>query len=122
MQKREFTHQSQPLSYYIRGDNPGLLLLSGAHGDEYQVIDSVAAALGARTGRVPDFLYIPHVSPSSVAKGTRTNYRGCDINRQFVKESDDTEAQTVMALLKGRAFDACISFHEDPQLSEFYMY
>ncbi|MDZ4221413.1 MAG: hypothetical protein U1C18_00900, partial [Patescibacteria group bacterium] len=46
----------------------------------------------------------------------------CDINRQFVKESDDTEAQTVMALLKGRAFDACISFHEDPQLSEFYMY
>lgn len=122
MQKREYKHQSLSLPYYVRGQHPGLLLTSGAHGDEYEVIDSVRAAIGARQDSLPDFLYIPEISPSSVASRCRANYRNKDINRQFVDGTECGEAQAVMRLLGGRTFTRCISFHEDPEQEQFYLY
>ena len=122
MDKRVFTHQSLSFPYYVRGENPGLLLLSGAHGDEFEVIDSVHAAIDAHQGILPDFLYIPEVSPSSVRARSRSNYRNKDINRQFVNGTECGEAQAVMELRGAYRMDTCISFHEDPSQEQFYMY
>jgi len=122
MEKCEFNHQSLSLPYYVRGTNSGLLLLSGAHGDEFEVIGSVHKSVVALDAKLPDFLYIPEVSPSSVASRTRSNYRGKDINRQFVKNTECEEAHAVMELLRQFHMDTCVSFHEDPELAQFYMY
>ncbi len=122
MDKREFRHQSLSLPYYVRGNHPGLLLLSGAHGDEYEVIRSVHKAVDAFGDKLPDFLYIPEVSPSSVASRSRSNYRERDINRQFIDGTDCEEAQAVMELLRQHRMNTCVSFHEDPSQEQFYLY
>lgn len=122
MEKRAYKHKSVELPYYVRGENPGLLLLSGAHGDEFEVIDSVHKAIDSLEQALPDFLYIPEVSPSSVASRSRANYRDKDINRQFIDGTDCQEAQAVMALLNQCKMDTCISFHEDPSQEQFYLY
>lgn len=122
MDKKMFAYQSLSLPYYVRGKRPGLLLLSGAHGDEYAVIDSVHKAVDALGEKLPDFLYIPEVSPSSVAVRLRANFRDRDINRQFVDGTDCVEALAVMELLGTHKMDTCISFHEDPEQEQFYLY
>lgn len=122
MEKREFKRKSLSLPYYVRGANPGLLLTSGAHGDEYEVIDSVHRAVAELDEALPDFLYVPEVSPSSVASRCRSNYRDRDINRQFVDGTDCEEALVVMELLRHRHMEVCVSFHEDPSQEQFYLY
>ena len=122
MEKKTYHHASLSLPYYVRGARPGLLLLSGAHGDEFEVIDSVHAAIDVHQNELPDFLYIPEVSPSSVSGRTRHNCDSLDINRQFVDDTECEEAQAVMALLKDYNIDTCVSFHEDPEQEQFYLY
>ena len=49
-----------------------LLILSGMHGDEYEVIDCVKNYLAENTG-LPHYEYISEVSPSAVSRKTRRN-------------------------------------------------
>lgn len=119
MDKR--THGS--LEYYIRGENPTVLLLSGMHGDEYESGTLLEAFVSANYRKLPDFIYIPQVSPSAVAARTRKNKYGNDINRQFMDSSADPEAREVMSLVSHYAFDKCIDVHEDPDRTMgFYLY
>ena len=111
------------LEYYLRGDNPQILFLSGMHGDEYESGAILEEFIKKQREYLPEFLYIPRVSPSAVASGSRLNAYGNDINRQFDSVTQDKEALNVMRLLSKYSFDLVLDIHEDPEQKDaFYLY
>lgn len=113
---------SNKVSYYIQGKHPGLLVLSGIHGDEFEVVDLVKKELKARASSLPDFCYLPIVSPTAVALRTRHNKEGVDLNRHFLPGTQITEARLVMSILKPLSVRLVLSFHEDVHEDRFYLY
>lgn len=114
---------NEDFCYYISGDDPKLLIHTGTHGDEWEVIGLVESYLRNNEKRLPDFLYVPEVSPSAVAKGTRNNWANRDMNRSFYAHLDDPEVLANIKILKNRKFDLMISFHEDHEFeNEYYVY
>jgi predicted deacylase len=110
------------ISYYKKGVKPILLLMSGTHGNEYKVIKPLINIVYLYSSKLPDFIFIPEVSPSAVKKHTRENDSNNDLNRKFTEQTDDTEARTIMRIVSNYNFKLGISFHEDPELNSFYMY
>jgi len=109
--------------YYISGENPRLLIHTGTHGDEFGVIEIVKKAIEKYEGMLPDFIFVPEVSPSAVAKKTRNNWADRDMNRSFFAHRDDPEVKVNIEVLKNRHFDLFVSFHEDHEFeNEYYIY
>lgn len=109
--------------YYVHGEDPRLLIQTGTHGDEYEVIEIVKKAVEKYEKELPDFTYVPEVSPSAVAKKKRRNWKNTDLNRSFFTDSDDLEVQANIEVLKGHHFDLFVSFHEDHEFdNEYYIY
>ncbi|OGD69735.1 hypothetical protein A3A84_01020 [Candidatus Collierbacteria bacterium RIFCSPLOWO2_01_FULL_50_23] len=109
--------------YYTKGDSPTLLIHSGTHGDEYGVIDSVRLAVEKYEAQLPDFIYVPIVSPSAVAKRSRLNWGGLDLNRSFFGDNADSEVQANQEIVKGKSLDLLVTFHEDSGPgTKFYLY
>lgn len=93
------------------------------HGDEYEIISCVDNYVEQHEQELPDFLFIPQVSPSAVAQKTRKNTWGHDVNRNFFASATDPEALALMKFLKDFRFAVCIDFHEDPdRLRGCYLY
>jgi len=109
-------------TYFISGDNPKLLICSGIHGDEYGVVRSVRAFLEAHAAVLPPFVYIPEISASAIALGTRANQDGDDLNRCFLDDTASAEARATMDIVRQCGCMVCFSFHEDPEHGAFYMY
>jgi len=109
-----------PISYFVQGSTPKVFFRSGTHGDENGVIDSVWDAIHKHLDRLPDFLFIPEVSPSAVLSGTRANEHNLDMNRGFVEDSQEPEVIANMSIVKDFQFDLSFDFHED--ISGFYFY
>ncbi len=84
------------------------------HGNEYESGSILTSYLTDHASTLPDFVYIPKVSPSAVAAGTRKNTYENDINRQFVNHTVDPEALAVMKIVRPYTFNICIDIHEDP--------
>lgn len=104
-------------------DYPKLLILSGMHGDEYEVIDCVKEYLKKNKESLPNYLYVAEVSPSAVARRKRRNIFGHDVNRQFFDTPTDPEVKSLMEILTPHHFNFSLNFHEDPDLaSTFYLY
>lgn len=110
------------VDYFIRGARPGLLVLSGIHGDEFEVVDLVKKELKARASALPDFFYLPIVSPTASSSRTRHNKDGVDLNRHFLPGTQITEARIVMSILKPLSVRLAVSFHEDVHEDRFYLY
>ncbi len=110
------------LGYYQKGENPRLLFHSGTHGDEYEVIPLVKETLEKYANKLPDYVYIPEVSPSAVKTKTRRNKNGNDLNRMFLENTKDDEAVANIKFHKNLKFDLCVDFHEDPEFADFYLY
>jgi len=108
--------------YIVKGENPQLLIMSGTHGDEYQVIASVEKTIGRLWNELSDFLFIPQVSPSAVLAKTRVNENGLDINRNFFDDSSEKEIQNLIKIITPYHFDTAFTFHEDPKRNKFYIY
>lgn len=107
----------------LSGIDPKLLLLSGMHGDEYEVIECVKQYLTIHKNILPSFLYLPEVSPSAVARKKRRNAYGHDVNRSFVDPPTDSEIQKAMNTLSPYHFELALNFHEDPDYAKtFYLY
>ncbi len=92
------------------------------HGDEYEVVGVVQKYLAENKHKLPDYFYIPHLSPSALETKTRNNKFGHDLNRSFVDNPIDPEAIKIISDLKDQKFELALDFHEDPELLEFYMY
>lgn len=114
--------QNGRLEYYIYGDNPQILIDSGTHGDESEIIPMVGSCIEKYLDRLPNFLYVPKVSSTALALGTRKNKDGVDLNRNFMDQTQIQEAIDYMELVKPHHFQAVYSFHEDLSQKNFYMY
>lgn len=111
------------IEYFTKGEKPTLLLLSGMHGDEYGVIEHVISYVEKHESEFPDFLFIPRVSPSAIARKTRRNENNKDLNRSFIDPPIESEVHDVMDIIHEHHFTWCINFHEDPDLKRtFYLY
>ena len=119
---RKYQTSEPSLFYYQTGENPRLLIHTGTHGDEYEVIDLVMEAVKKYEDYLPSFVFVPVVSPSAVAKRTRNNGRGIDMNREFYSDSDDKEVVANIEILENKEFDLFVSFHEDPGSSFCYIH
>jgi hypothetical protein len=108
--------------YFQKGEKPSLLILSGTHGDEFKVIESVTSFIKDKYENLPSFLFIPAVSPSAVKQKTRVNVNGVDLNRIFKGSIQDKEAIAIQTILNPFHFKISLSFHEDPENESFYMY
>ena len=116
-------HKHGETEYFLKGTNPKLLIVSGMHGDEYEVIDCINEYVKQHIDQLPDFLFIPRVSPSAVAQKTRKNKFGRDVNRHFFDQSEDPEAEDAMQIMRNYQVDLTIEFHEDPDRAlGFYLY
>jgi hypothetical protein len=115
--------QQGTIEYFVKGDKPTLLLLSGMHGDEYETSACLADYVEKHADTLPDFLFIPKVSPSAIELKTRKNKLGHDVNRNFFDPPTDPEVKDVMNIISRHVFDLCLDFHEDPDLKDaFYVY
>ena len=119
---RILKYRLNTINYWLYGKKPALLLHSGLHGDEYQVIDCVKATIKKYLKQLLPFVFVPEVSPSAVTKKKRFNKNNVDINRNFIDNSKDQEVITNMQILKNHHFDFYFGFHEHSSLSDFYLY
>ncbi len=122
MKKYSHVLGSVRINYYLNGTNPKLAIHSGTHGDEFHVIDSVTQTIRQYLPKLPDFIFIPSLSPSAVKTKTRNNSEGLDLNRCFYDNTSSPEALAIMDLTRKFPTEICISFHEDPDQNKFYMY
>lgn len=111
------------VDYLVKGKRPRLLIHSGIHGDEYGVIASVKLAMEKYRELLPDFVFVPEVSPSAVERKQHINRDGVNLNRSFFDDSPIEEVRDNMEIIKKYApFDLCVTFHEEPEYTDFYMY
>lgn len=122
MKKNVVSSGKSVIEYYSFGDDPKLLITSGVHGDEFEVVDSVRIAINRYHERLPSFVYIPVVSPSGYAAKTRLNAEGLDPNRTIFEGTTSDEGQLVVGMVKDYKFDLYIDFHEDSTFHDFYLY
>lgn len=108
--------------YHFKGTNPKLLLVSGLHGDESEVVPIVEKVVEKYYEQLPDFLYVPAASPSALKLGTRKNGDGVDLNRSFKPGTTIPEAKALMGLWGQFVFELFIEIHEDPEFDVFYLY
>ena len=114
-------HQG-PITYFVHGDNPKLLILSGTHGDEFEAAMATTRAVEAYADKLPSFVFIPQVSPSAVLSKTRVNGNQLDLNRSFFDDGIEPEVIAIMKIVRQYQFDLCIDFHEEPVYRDFYFY
>lgn len=110
------------IQYHLKGVAPRLIIHSGTHGDESRVIAPLEKVVGAMYSDLPNFLYVPRVSPSAVVLGTRQNKFGNDLNRVFSLPTDDPEVVANKQILALATHSVAVSFHEDLEHNQFYMY
>lgn len=122
MIRKTVTVGTTTIPYYVHGLDPKLLLHAGIHGDEKETAQVLEGYVYHNLQRLPDFVFVPQVSPSACMQETRTNVFGNDLNRQFRKGTTDEEALANMEIIRGFHFDLLVSFHEDVKYSQFYIY
>lgn len=104
-------------------DGPRIYLSSGMHGDEPAGLLTLLEFLRADFFKRPvHWLICPAINPSGLAKGTRENAEGVDLNRDYwIKSTQEVNAHA--AWLDARpAPNLFISLHEDWETNGFYLY
>ena len=114
--------QTGPIKFWQKGNNPEVLIHTGTHGDEWRVIEPTTEYILANADSLPDFIYVPEVSPSAVASKTRVNGNNLDLNRNFFDHSSDEEIKANLEILNSHDFTKTLSIHEDIGYKEFYLY
>lgn len=113
-----------PLLAWTRGDSQTKVYLSaGMHGDEpagpqamLRLMDEGFFAPGIQ------WILCPALNPSGLARGTRENAEGIDLNRDYwQKRSPETRAHAAWLEARGMP-DLFLSLHEDWETSGFYFY
>jgi hypothetical protein len=105
------------------GIRPRIYLSSGIHGDEPAPPLALLSLIesGDLDGRATWFL-CPLLNPDGLARGTRENAAGIDLNRDY-RHLESPEVKAHVAWL-GRQpnFDMAICVHEDWESTGFYLY
>lgn len=102
-------------------------VFASIHGDEPAGTEAALAFLHllqeqpARAAGYSLYFY-PVVNPSGVARGSRENAAGRDLNREFWRRSDQPEVRLIEAELKAQRFDGVITLHADDTCEGHYGY
>ncbi|WP_205474506.1 M14 family zinc carboxypeptidase, partial [Nocardioides sp. SYSU D00038] len=105
---------------------PRVVLLSTMHGDEPATRRILAALRDGRRIHGIDLWVVPVVNPDGLARGTRRNARGVDLNRNFPhrwadldgryesgpRPGSEPETRAVMRFLRDVRPDRLLSFHQ----------
>lgn len=105
------------------GPRPRIYLSSGVHGDEPAPPHALLEMLedGFFDGRAHWFL-CPLLNPTGLARGTRENAGGLDLNRDY-KDLASPEITAHTAWLRSQPnFDLTVCLHEDWESKGFYLY
>ncbi len=114
--------KKEPVEYVVNG-NPQLLLVSGLHGDEYQVCDELRLYMNNDRKLGVGYVYVPVASPSAYQARGRLGIGGIDMNRCFLPSVQSEEKTNLTKVLKEFRCDMVIDFHEDEDnVDEFYLY
>lgn len=95
-----------------------LLVLAGVHGDEVAGILAVPSILEAWTSERVRLVVITPVNPVGAVRDSRSNGRGKDINRDFVR-FETPEARAVRDVYDDVRPDFVLSLHEGRQRGTF---
>jgi predicted deacylase len=109
-----------------RTDVPRVLLMSTMHGDEGASRQILAALRDGRPIRGIDLWVVPVVNPDGLARGTRRNAHGVDLNRNFPHTwvdldgdhesgsgpASEPETQAMMSFVQEVRPDRVLSFHQ----------
>ena len=110
------------VKYHVKGTNPQLVIHGGTHGDEYHVIAPLKRVIQRMYDELPDFLFVPAVSPTAVKSKTRENFLGHDMNRVFWGTNSDPEVVANKQILAYASHAVALTFHEDIENNAFYIY
>jgi hypothetical protein len=108
--------------YIISGVNPILLMTSGTHGNESEIVPLVEGVVWKYRKKLPSFMFIPEISPSACKLNTRNNKDNLDINRSFIIPPPTDEVKAIMDLWSKYRFGIFLTFHTDPTATDFYLY
>ncbi|MFC4993080.1 M14 family metallopeptidase [Rubritalea tangerina] len=97
-------------------------LSAGMHGDEPAAPLALLELIEKRAIESTCSWFIcPVLNPTGLAAGTRENYQGIDLNRDYLKCAS-REVTAHKAWLEGKKIDFAISLHEDWESTGFYFY
>lgn len=105
------------------GRRPRVYLSAGMHGDEPATPLALLAMLRAEVFDARATWFIcPLLNPSGLARGTRENHEGRDMNRDY-KDLHTTETRAHVNWLRRQPrFDLALCLHEDWEAQGFYLY
>ncbi|MDE0484104.1 MAG: M14 family metallocarboxypeptidase [Candidatus Poribacteria bacterium] len=101
-----------------------ILITGGVHGDEPAGVEAVLQFLARDNTELLKqftFVVIPCVNPYGYVHDIRENSDGVDINRSFETE-EVSEVAIVKKALGQTQFSLAIDFHEDYEVTGFYLY
>jgi protein MpaA len=105
------------------GPRPRIYLSAGIHGDEPAPPLALLSMLeaGEFDGRATWFI-CPLLNPEGIARGTRENASGMDLNRDYRHLESPEVRSHVRWLERQPNFDLAICVHEDWESTGFYLY
>ena len=129
--KYEVDGESYELPRYLfigpkGGDTPIRVgIFAGIHGDEPEGAHAIVQfikLLEARPELAAGYYlsFYPICNPTGFEDGTRFSRSGKDLNREFWKNSDQSEVRLLQAELVSRSFQGIISLHTDDTSDGFY--
>lgn len=116
--------ESFPLHAFRREGKKGtpqVYISAGVHGDEPAPPLGVLRLLESGLPEGAGYTVFPLVNPAGMARGSRDNAEGIDINRDY-EEPRSTEARAHKTALTGQRFDLALCLHEDWESRGFYVY
>jgi hypothetical protein len=105
------------------GPRPRIYLSAGIHGDEPAAPLALLSMIadGELDGRATWFV-CPLLNPDGIARGTRENAAGIDLNRDYRHPASPEVRSHVHWLQRQPNFDLAVCVHEDWESSGFYLY
>jgi hypothetical protein len=105
------------------GPRPRIYLSAGIHGDEPAPPLALLAMLeGGFFDAGAVWFLCPLLNPGGLARGTRENAAGLDLNRDYKARRSTEIAAHVSWLQRQPPFDLCLCLHEDWESQGFYLY
>jgi murein peptide amidase A len=102
---------------------PRIYLSAGMHGDE--PVPPIALLRMVEDGVFDNraaWILCPMLNPSGLARGTRENSSGIDLNRDYLNPTTSEIRAHVAWLCRQQNFDLAINIHEDWEAKGFYLY
>ncbi len=104
------TYERRPIDVvHVSGSGPRILVVGCIHGDECEGIE--VTKLLARSRPTADLWLVHQLNPDGYAHGSRTNARGADLNRDFLRASQ-RETRIVRKLIARLRPDVTLWFHQ----------